>query len=484
MALEFMEPISKFIPAIKSPKIPLSLKEKLFWTGIVLVVYFILYNTYAFGVNQAEVTNPLFELISIIFAAKIGSLITIGIGPIVLASILLQLFNGAGLIKFDQNNIEEKARFQSLQKLAAISLGIVESFIFVLTGYIPISSHAMIGAVILQLVIGAITVIYLDEIMTKWGITSGINIFIASGVSYDIIAGTVGILLPGAITAIQTGGATAISAAVLAFAPLIFSVIVFLISIYAYEIKVELPLVFEQLRGIGGRLPIPFLYVSVLPVILATSLEMSLTVWFRIIANVHGAFANLAKFIAFYQPINGQLQLNGGLVYLISPTFPLPYPAPAGIGGYRQYFTYLLTHTTQLFLPFGGVIAIPEWVHIIVYTLVLVILCIVFGKFWIEMTGQSSKNVANQLQSVGWQIPGFRRDPRIIENILNKYIPTVTVLGSIFVGLLAAFATLTGALGTGMGILLTVGILYMLYQQLEQEHLYEAYPILNKIVKE
>ncbi len=484
MALEFMEPIAKFIPSIKGPTSPLSLKEKLFWTGIVLVVYFILYNTYAFGINQAEVTNPLFELISIIFAAKIGSLITIGIGPIVLASILLQLFNGAGLIKFDQNNMEEKARFQSMQKLAAIVLGIVESFIFVLTGYVPVSNHAMIGAVILQLVIGAITIIYLDEIMTKWGITSGINLFIASGVSYDIIAGTLGILLPGAITAIQTGGATAISEAVLAFAPLLFSIIVFLISIYAYEIKVELPLVFEQLRGIGGRLPIPFLYVSVLPVILATSLEMSLTVWFRIIANVHGAFANFAKFIALYQPVNGQLQLNGGLVYLISPTFPLPYPAPAGIGGYRQYFTYLLTHTTQLFLPFGGVLAVPEWIHIIVYTVVLVILCIVFGKFWIEMTGQSPKHVADQLQSVGWQIPGFRRDPRIIENVLNKYIPTVTVLGSIFVGLLAAFATLTGALGTGMGILLTVGILYMLYQQLEQEHLYEAYPILNKIVKE
>jgi protein translocase subunit secY/sec61 alpha len=52
-----------------------------------------------------------------------------------------------------------------------------------------------------------------------------------------------------------------------------------------------------------------------------------------------------------------------------------------------------------------------------------------------------------------------------------------------FVGLLAAIATLTGAIGTGMGILLTVGIVYMLYQQLEQENLFETYPILEKIVK-
>ena len=88
------------------------------------------------------------------------------------------------------------------------------------------------------------------------------------------------------------------------------------------------------------------------------------------------------------------------------------------------------------------------------------------------------------MERAGWQIPGFRRDPRIIENVLNKYIPTLTTLGSIFVGLLAALATLTGAVGTGMGILLTVGIIYMLYQQLEQEGLYTTYPFLNKIAKQ
>ncbi|MCL5423602.1 MAG: hypothetical protein M1385_00780, partial [Candidatus Marsarchaeota archaeon] len=239
---------------------------------------------------------------------------------------------------------------------------------------------------------------------------------------------------------------------------------------------------------LGGRLPIPFLYVSVLPVILASALELSLTVWFRFIANVTGTFANLAKFIAYYQPVGTAsggttLQLTGGITYLISPTFPLPYAAPLGIGGYGPYIQYLLTSTSSLFLPWGGVMLIPEWVHAIVYVVVLIILCIIFGKFWVEMSGQGAKNIAEQLGSMGWQIPGFRRDPRIVESLLNKYIPTVTVLGSIFVGLLAALATLTGAVGTGMGILLTVGIIYMLYQQLEQERLYDTYPILNKIAK-
>ncbi len=260
--------------------------------------------------------------------------------------------------------------------------------------------------------------------------------------------------------------------------------VVFLVSIYAYETKVELPLAFEQLRGIGGRLPIPFLYVSVLPVILASSLELSLTVWFRFLAGVTGSFASLAKFFALYQSTGtGTPSLTGGLIYLISPTFPNPYPAPYGIGGYGAYFNYLATAVSQLYLPGGGILLVPEWIHMIIYTVVLIILCVVFGRFWIEMTGQNPKTMSEQLGDMGWQIPGFRRDPRIIENVLNKYIPTVTILGSIFVGLLAALATLTGAIGSGMGILLTVGIIYMLYQQLEQERIFDTYPILNKIVK-
>lgn len=489
MALEFVDAIEQFIPSIKGPSSPLSLREKMYWTAGIIAVYFLLYNTYAIGVNFSSVQQPFLQLISIIFAAKIGSLITVGIGPIVLSSIILQLISGSGLIDIDQNDPVQKGRLQTIQKIAAICIAVIESIIFVLTGYVPISSPALFAAVVAQLSIGAIVIIYLDETMTKWGITSGINMFIAAGVSYAIVAGTVSILLPEAVTALQAGGAAAISNAIIAFGPLFFAIVVFLASIYAYMIKVELPLTFEQFRGVGGRLPIPFLYVSVLPVILASSLELSMTVWFRFIANVQGQFQNLARFIAYYQPVATtggatSLQLTGGLTYLVSPTFPLPYSANyGGIGGYPTYFTYLITHTTDLFLPWGGMVLVPEWVHVIVYTVVLVVLCVIFGKFWVELTGQNPKSMAEQLGETGWQIPGFRRDPRIVENVLNKYIPTLTTLGSIFVGLLAALATLTGAIGTGMGILLTVGIIYMLYQQLEQEGLYNTYPILEKIAK-
>ncbi|MGA3020841.1 MAG: preprotein translocase subunit SecY [Candidatus Micrarchaeales archaeon] len=488
MNLDFLDPILKYIPEISKPSEPLSFKQKLKWTAVIMSIYFFMFSTPVFGVSTATISQPLIQLISVIFASRIGSLITVGIGPIVLSSIVLQLIVGTGIFDVDLNDSEQKGRFQGIQKLAAIVIALIESYIFVATGYVPILGASYIGIVMIQLAVSAIFIIFLDEAMTKYGITSGINLFIAGGVAYSIVAGTITIIFAEAIQAIGAGGATAIPNAILAFGPLFFAILVFLVCIYVYDMKVELPLVFSQMRGVGGRLPIPFLYVSVLPVILATSFELSLTVWLRFFANVTGAFANIVKFVVYYASVptaSGGTQLNlvGGIVYLISPNFPLPYSTSyGGIGGYASYFSYLATGTSQLYLPWGGMILVPEFVHIIIYTLVLVFLAVIFGRFWIEMTGQNPKSVAEQLGDVGWQIPGFRRDPRIVENILNRYIPTITVLGSMFVAILAAAATLTGAVGTGMGILLTVGIMYTVYQQLEQEHSLDSYPQLNKLL--
>jgi preprotein translocase subunit SecY len=499
MPLEFLDPILKLIPGIRKPAMPLTFKEKLKWTAIIMVAYFALFSTPAFGVQNAS-AQQVFQLINVIFAAKIGTLITVGITPIVLSSIVLQLLQGSGVINADLNDPQQKGRFQSIQKLIAIIVAIVESFFF---SYTFLNSNLLVpgffGLVVLQLIIGAVIIIFLDEMMVKYGLTSGINLFIAGGVAYSIIAGTATILLPNAMQQLATPGATALPLAIEAFGPLFVAIIVMLVSIYAYDMKIELPMVFSQFRGVGGRLPISLLYASVMPVIFATSLEIAIT---SLMGGVlpHFATSNLAGFLGYYvnQPsaTSGNTSaLTGGLLYLLSINSFTQSPL---ISGYGAYFSYLATGTSPLLIPWGhspsGVnlafsctlanscIAIPEWVHVLLSTLLLVVLCVIFGKFYIEMTGQNPKNVAEQLQTIGWQIPGFRRDPRIIEQILEKYIPTITVIGSIFVGLLAAFANLTGALGSGMGVLLTVGIMYALYQQLENDNTLAGYPALDKML--
>jgi preprotein translocase subunit SecY len=499
MGLEKLDPILKFVPGIKKPSKPLSFREKLKWTAIIMSVYFLMFSTPALGVSVPAINSSLFTLVNTIFAARFGTLVTVGIGPIVLSSIVLQMLQGAGVIKMDLNDVEQKGRFQAIQKLSAIAIAFIEAVIF--TNQLVVNqalihevngavSPLLFTAVAVQIALAAIVIIFLDESMVKYGITSGINLFIAGGIAFAIVSGTATVLLPAAAHAIGSGKSTGIPLAIESFAPLLFTVVVFLISIYILDMKVELPLVFSQFRGVGGRFPIPFLYVSVLPVILAVSLTASLGVWSRVVAGYCGPGVSIVRFFAYYVTqcnpsaagTQGSSVIAGGLFYLLQPLQESPYGAGVGVD-YNSYFYQIGTSTSPLYIPGSQVpILIPEWAHFVIYTIMLIVLCVIFGKFWVEMTGQSPKNMAEQLQDVGWQIPGFRRDPRIIENVLNKYLPTITVLGSITVALVAAFASLTGAIGNGMGILLTAGIMYAVYQQMEQENMIKGYPALDRLL--
>jgi preprotein translocase subunit SecY len=126
----------------------------------------------------------------------------------------------------------------------------------------------------------------------------------------------------------------------------------------------------------------------------------------------------------------------------------------------------------------GDVIADP-W-RALGYTGILVSFSIIFSLTWLEVGGLGPSTVAKQLVDSGMQIPGFRRSEKPIEQVLKRYIPTVTILGGAIVGLIASVADFFGVFGTGMGVLLSVGILYQYYQILVQERVSEMYPALRR----
>ncbi|RLF90303.1 preprotein translocase subunit SecY, partial [Thermococci archaeon] len=119
-------------------------------------------------------------------------------------------------------------------------------------------------------------------------------------------------------------------------------------------------------------------------------------------------------------------------------------------------------------------------VRALVYLLMTVTFSVLFGFLWVELTGLDARSIARQLQRAGLQIPGFRRDPRTLERVLQKYIPYVTFWGSLTVALIAVLADFLGALGTGTGILLTVGIIYRFYEEIAREQISEMFPALRK----
>jgi preprotein translocase subunit SecY len=120
-------------------------------------------------------------------------------------------------------------------------------------------------------------------------------------------------------------------------------------------------------------------------------------------------------------------------------------------------------------------------IRIVIYLAIMIIGSILFAKFWIETTDMGPSAVARQIEGSGMQIPGFRRDPRILRKVLERYIPVVTVIGGAAVGALAGFADLVGTVGnaSGTGVLLTVGIMIHMYEDLAKEQAMEMHPVLR-----
>ncbi|RLG70183.1 MAG: hypothetical protein DRO07_00750, partial [Candidatus Iainarchaeum archaeon] len=243
---------------------------------------------------------------------------------------------------------------------------------------------------------------------------------------------------------------------------------------YAHAMHVNIPITMGR-KGLGGRYPVRLLYVSVIPVILAVALFANFVIIASVVKDVPVA-GDIMRYLCWATgtPIRENL-----------------YPS-SGAGHWAKFNTSVYNLFGRVITQigasgFGALFEESMLLNIIqgiLYMIFLIIFCIIFGKFWVLMGGQSPEDIANQLESSGMYIPGFRRDRRVIVKILNRYIPTITVLGSIFVALLAGIGNMAlGALASGTGILLTVGIVYNLYEQLARMQLKEAHPLLKKLLR-
>ena len=103
-------------------------------------------------------------------------------------------------------------------------------------------------------------------------------------------------------------------------------------------------------------------------------------------------------------------------------------------------------------------------------------MCTIFARIWVEIGGLGPKSVAKNLMGANVQVPGFRRSESSVETVLNRYIPVITIIGGVIMGLLAAGSDLLGIFGSGTGILLMVSITLNYYQILMRERLETMMP--------
>src|SRR5208283_5132137 len=241
---------------------------------------------------------------------------------------------------------------------------------------------------------------------------------------------------------------------------------VFLVVIYLQGIRIELPMSYAGYKGFRSKYPIKLLYVSNLPVIFASALFANVYFFSELLWSTQGR-PNPAKHVLLFE-ILGQFNTTTTGTGTSATTSVQP------IGG----LTYLVTAPNNI-----QQVALDP-IRAAAYMGVLVAFCAVFSLIWLEVGGLGPAKVAKQLMDSGMQIPGYRRAGRPIEAILKRYIPVVTVLGGIIVGLIAASADFFGAFGTGTGILLSVGIIYQYYELLMQERAAEMYPAFRRLLGE
>ena len=511
-----LKPIIDRFPAVKRAEGHVLFRTKMMWTLGILIFYFIMTNVFIFGLD-VEGSLDIFSQFRAIMAGASGSLMHLGIGPIVTGSIIMQLFTGAKIISLDLTKAEDKAIYQGAQKVVVIGMIIVEAIPQVF-GYLTPGDafvEKLGGAtdgmgwarfiIVIQLIVGSYLVFLMDELVSKWGIGSGISMFIAAGVSEAIFTGTVnwipldnaasynlpegtpGGTIPKTIHLLSTMSLSDIANGggleQMFLGPpnpiiaLIGTVAIFLIVAYVESTRIELPLAHGRVRGARGRYPIRLIYASNIPVILMSAL----------LANV-----NMFTLLLWSHPTLRRIPLIGHNWMLGAYTTDTGEQVTKPLYGGAWYVSQI-NGVHEWLLPmlnwdrYGPYVSGHEYwqvaAHVLIYLGVMIGGSVLFAKFWIETTNMGPEAVAKQIESSGMQIPGFRRDPRVLRKVLERYIPMVTVISGAFVGALAAIADMIGTVGnsSGTGVLLTVGIIIRLYEEIGKEQMMEMHPVLRGV---
>lgn len=509
---EFKDRIREFLkklPAVEKAEGHVHFRRKMGWTLAMLLLYFLMTNIPVFGLSPNSI--DLFHQFRAFFAGEAGSLTTLGISPIVTAGILLQLMVGAQIIKLDLTDKRDKAIFQGLQKLLVFILIPLETYPQIAAGFLQpdevlglqlgMSPQFLSLLIFLQICLGSLLILFMDEVVSKWGIGSGVSMFILAGVSLQIFNGlfnwwsTLQPLQVGTATlqppvglvprwawmaADPNAGFVARSdpyfllgrngGEILA---LLATVAIFLIVVYFESVRLEIPLAHAKVRGARGRFPVKLLYVSNIPIILIGTLQANITVFGIFLAS---RFPSLGTYDAVLNPQN-PTPISGPLFYLSTITGPEDWWPGLAIP---------ILDNTRAANGLGPIAEWQIWLRLAIYTVVLLGGAVLFAWFWVNTASMGPKDVAKQIEKSGMQIPGFRRSGPSIEKVMERYIPKVTILGGLIIGLLVLLGSMLGTIGrvSPTGLLLAVSITYNLYQAIAREQVMEMHPLIRRAIGE
>lgn len=437
------------------------------WTGVALFIFLVCCQVPVYGARPANSSDP-FYWMRVVLASNKGTLMELGISPIVTASMILELFVGVGFLSYNTDDPTERALFSAVQKAAAIVFTVVQAVGYVSAGVYGAPAaigYGMCALIILQLTTATVICILLDELLQRgWGIGSGTSLFIATNVCDTIIWKSF------SPSTINTGLGAEFEGAIIAFFHLLVTrrdkiralreafyrpqlpnlmnitatVGVFLIVVFLQGFRV--PLMTRSKFNPQDRQPymVKLFYTSNMPIILQTSVVSNLNFFSQILSRRFGTRNVLINLLGrwdsrgYHGGASGQLYPVGGLVYYLS--------APA---------------------TFYDVLADP--MHLIFYVTFVLGSCAVLSRMWIYISRTGPRDVARQLANSGRWLVQVRESEEDMARMLDKFIPAAASFGGLCVGALTICADFLGAIGSGTGILLAVTMINQYFEIMQQE---------------
>lgn len=454
--LQLIKPVLAFLPTVPTPEKRVTLRDRLLWSALVLLLFLVCSQIPLFGIRKMFGDDPMYWS-RLILASNRGTLMELGIGPIITASMIIQLLVGSKILEVDQSNREEKELLASAQKLLSIIIALFEAFAYVFSGMY--GTLGEIGAVralmiVIQLTLASMLVNLLDEILTKgYGIGSAISLFIATNVCEELFWKS---FSPTKFNDEYEGAFIALfhylwtkesklEALKLAFYrdqlanlnSIIATVFIFFVVNFFQGFHSTIAIHNKQMKGHVSSYSIKLFYTSNMPIILQSTLISNLFFISRLMFNNFGQY-RLVKLLGRFKQsgFGGQSYPVSGLVYYLSP--------PG-------------TVTNMLNDP----------IRAVVYILFILISCAIFSRTWIEVSGSAPKDVLANLKDQN--VTAYKGSDKMLLKKLQKKIIIAASFGGMCIGMLSISADILGAIGSGTGILLTCNIIYEFYEEVKRE---------------
>ena len=451
----------------------------------------------------------------VILASNRGTLMELGISPIITSGMVMQLLAGSKIIEVDNGLKEDRMLFQGAQKLFGIIITIGQAVAYVASGmYGPVSElgYGNAALIILQLFCAGIIVLILDELLQKgYGLGSGISLFIATNICETIIwkafspvrrppappaAPLVLLALPlhalglarapllrlrlrpklapllrsapdnwwlaRLQTTINTGRGTEFEGAFIALFHLLFTRGDKWRAIKEAFFRANLPNLTNLLATV----------LVFMMVIYLQGFRVDLPIKYAKARGQQGSYP-IKLFYTSNMPVILQSALVSNL-YFFSQMLYKRYPANFLVNLFGAWsdvqdgqsvptsgIAYYISPPNS----FGEVVTDP--IHALVYIMFVMGSCAIFSKTWITVSGAAPEDVAKQLQDQQMIMKGWREDKMI--DVLRMYIPTAAAFGGACIGALTIIADFMGAVGSGTGILLAVTIIYQYFEIFAKE---------------